>query len=407
MDVCNTATVNGSEYVGGIVGRKSVDVTNCYNTADVTVNGVVKADNAIVGANDWGKVTNSYYLSSDATVTTLYGTRKTAAEFKSGLIARLLNGGDGTTENPLGSWGQNLATTGGDDYPVMMTDGNTNAVYNAKVYNGSSTVTAEGYMNLSYAAPTDNKMTVLADAGIDKSLLPANVITAENTARRIVITDGKDFYLPADVTADSASYSRSAFRDGFHETICIPFAPAALPADYNFSAYTSKDNGTAYFSTVTALNAGQAYMMKYTATANSEKADVTFENNGGNVTVKGSPISSDFEGSYVTFPLPYSTYILGVYDVSGTKTEIFRHSTTTYKPTPFRAFLELGTETAKEIQIVFDGETTGIGAATPNSSLLTPNSASDYFNLQGMKVNAPQQNGIYIHNGKNVVFRRK
>src|SRR5574344_525729 len=431
----NLADVTGKGYVGGIIGSLvSGSVTNCYNTANVTSTGssttyfggtIASTPGSIVGyaeSSNNPTLTNCHYLSTitlkkDTNATTLVGVgiggtyetstyAHTSDVFKSGIVARLLNGGDGTTENPLSAWGQNLATIGGDAYPVMMTDGNTNAVYAAKTYNGSSTAPAEGCMNLSYAAPSDTTMTVVKDAGINKNLLPANVITAENTARRIVITDGKDVYIPANVTADSASYSRSAFRDGYHETICIPFAPAALPADYNFSAFNSKDNAntTAYFSTVTALNAGQAYMMKYTATAADTKADVTFENNGGNVTVLAAPVSSNFMGSYVTFS-PTDSYILGVYDVSGTKTEKFRRATATYKPAPFRAYLDLGTLAAKEMQIVFDNETTGIGAATPNPSLLTPNSS--YFNLQGMKVNDPQQNGIYIHNGKKVVFRRK
>jgi hypothetical protein len=238
-------------------------------------------------------------------------------------------------------------------------------------------------------------MTVLADAGIDKSLLPANVITAENTARRIVITDGKDFYLPADVTADSASYSRSAFRDGFHETICIPFAPAALPADYNFSAYTSKDNGTAYFSTVTALNAGQAYMMKYTATANSEKADVTFENNGGNVTVLASPVSSDFIGSYTTVSSPASTcYILGV----NNNKEEFRPASDKYHLKPFRAYLNIPSGAAL-MNISFDGEVTGINSATVNYE----NGA--YYDLRGVRVMTPQKNRLYIRNGQKTIYK--
>src|SRR5574344_1895901 len=323
----NLADVTGKGYVGGIIGSLvSGSVTNCYNTANVTSTGssttyfggtIASTPGSIAGyaeSSNNPTLTNCHYLSTitlnkDNNATTLVGVgiggtyetstyAHTSDVFKSGIVARLLNGGDGTTENPLSAWGQNLATIGGDAYPVMMTDGNTNAVYAAKTYNGSSTATAEGYMNLSYAAPSDNTMTVVKDAGINKNLLPANVITAENTARRIVITDGKDVYIPANVTADSASYSRSAFRDGYHETICIPFAPAALPADYNFSAFNSKDNAntTAYFSTVTALNAGQAYMMKYTATAADTKADVTFENNGGNVTVLAAPVSSNFMG---------------------------------------------------------------------------------------------------------------
>src|SRR5574344_1144570 len=409
-DCMNEGTVktksSTSAQTGGIAGYCMGTIENCLNVGKVYMAEALTEAYPILGTDQDSQSTinNDYYLNT-LNGTAAFGTAKTADELKAGYVARRLNGGDGTTEKPLGTWGQKLTTADGNAYPVFMTANNANAVYSAKVYKGSSTAT-EGCINLSYAKHGDNTMTVLKDANVSKKILPINVITAKNIARRIIITDRKDFYIPADVTADSVSYSRSAYRDGYHETLCIPFVPAALPADYEFSAYTQKNNTTAYFNTVAELTAGQAYTMKYTAEANDTRADVTFENNGGNVKVTALPVSSDFIGSYVTVSSPDATsYILGVYDVDGTKTEIFRRATTTYKPVPFRAYLNV-TANAKDLQLVFAGETTGIGsAATPNPSLLTPNSSSAYFNLQGIKVNAPQQNGIYIHNGKKVVFR--
>jgi hypothetical protein len=414
----NLAVVTGMGYVGGVVGNFwGGSVSNCYNIADVTstrdtkvTGGSASICGAIVGFQNSGtSITNCHYLSTitlkkNNAATTLVGVGSGTSEantysrsadvFKSGIVARLLNGGNGTKEQPFSTWGQNFGT---DNYPVFMTADNGNVVYAATLYNGGSTGTT-AYINpdgqTSGGKLTDNQMAVLTDAGIATATLCANVITAENTASRIAITDGKDFYIPADVTADAASYTRSAFRDGYHETLCLPFAPAVLPADYNFSAYTGKDNSTAYFSTVTALNAGQAYMMKYTATANSATAYVTFENNSGNVTVLASPVSSEFIGSYLTVSTSATTnYILGVYD----NAEEFRPASETYHLNPFRAYLNIPAS-VKQMNISFDGEASGVNAAT----ITYENGA--YYDLQGIRITSPQKNHIYIHNGKKVIY---
>src|SRR5574344_1564576 len=157
----NMAAVTGNGYVGGIVGLlMEGSVADCYNTANVTSTGAASlpsghkhpsSTGAIVGYEyDEIPITNCHYLSTitlkkdNNAMTTLVGVgsggkyeantyAQTLADFHSGKIARLLNGGDGTTESATSVWGQNLATTGGDAYPVMMADGNANAVYCASV----------------------------------------------------------------------------------------------------------------------------------------------------------------------------------------------------------------------------------------------------------------------------------
>src|SRR5574344_514262 len=150
----NLATVSSKGYAGGIIGNATYGtINNCYNIADVTSLGGIKDGSyypsysgAIIGYVDGSTTTtNCHYLStltlkrSDKD-TTLVGVgtggtyeantyAQTADVFKSGIVTRLLNGGNGTTESATSVWGQNLATTGGDAYPVMMTDGNANAVY--------------------------------------------------------------------------------------------------------------------------------------------------------------------------------------------------------------------------------------------------------------------------------------
>src|SRR5574344_930404 len=138
-DCLNEGTVkagnNGYKNTAGIVGS-AIDggtIKNCLNMGKVYVAGALTEDYPILGrdqnTSNPATLTNNYYLNTLNSTAVKYGTAKTADELKTGIVARLLNGGNGPTASATGVWGQNLATTGGDAYPVMMTDGNANAVY--------------------------------------------------------------------------------------------------------------------------------------------------------------------------------------------------------------------------------------------------------------------------------------
>src|SRR5574344_1139785 len=138
-DCLNEGTVkagnNGYKNTAGIVGS-AIDggtIKNCLNMGKVYVAGALTEDYPILGSDqntsNPATLTNNYYLNTLNSTAVKYGTAKTADELKTGIVARLLNGGDGTTESATSAWGQNLATTGGDAYPVMMTENNANAVY--------------------------------------------------------------------------------------------------------------------------------------------------------------------------------------------------------------------------------------------------------------------------------------
>ena len=107
----NTGEVTGTGYgVGGVsgynIGGATSTIANCFNTGKV--NG--KYVNGVIGYNDDSapiKVTNCYYLSETAT----NDGGKTEGQFKSGEVCYLLNG-----EKSNGEWGQQL---GVDSYPVL------------------------------------------------------------------------------------------------------------------------------------------------------------------------------------------------------------------------------------------------------------------------------------------------
>jgi hypothetical protein len=126
IDCSNHGNITGTSYIGGLVGMQSaaVSLRNCYNAAAVCASSFV---GVIVGNLYAGTISNCYCHS---TLSTLNGasslvavgsgtgtvTAEDASFFASGTLARLLNGGDGTTQKPNGRWGQKL---GSDTYPVI------------------------------------------------------------------------------------------------------------------------------------------------------------------------------------------------------------------------------------------------------------------------------------------------
>ena len=113
----NTGTVTGTENVGGVCGKNDEStLQECYNIG--TVSGTTKVG-GVCGLNYSGTVRNCYYLDTSAT-TADSGISKTAAEFKSGEVAYLLQKAinDAATEGTPAEqvWGQKIGT---DDYPKL------------------------------------------------------------------------------------------------------------------------------------------------------------------------------------------------------------------------------------------------------------------------------------------------
>src|SRR5574344_236572 len=178
MECTNTSTVTGEKCIGGIVGNITLSyetailyISSCYNTNTINGNSnvggicggiqqgvaiIIKNNynySSVIGTSNAGTLigycgsslmlTNDYYLNtSNSVIGYIKGTgttsevvsnnthSMTASDFSSGKTARLLNGGDGTTESATGTWGQTIGT---DQYPVFMTDNNVNAVYKATI----------------------------------------------------------------------------------------------------------------------------------------------------------------------------------------------------------------------------------------------------------------------------------
>ena len=111
----NVGAVNGNIEVGGVVGNNDGTVQNCYNTGDVSGNAEV---GGVVG-NTYTAAQNCYYLTGtasggmDGADAAGQAEAKSAAQFASGEVAYLLNGGktDGSQV-----WYQTL---GEQSYPTL------------------------------------------------------------------------------------------------------------------------------------------------------------------------------------------------------------------------------------------------------------------------------------------------
>ena len=118
LNCYNTGSVTGGSRVGGICGSNdsfttSGRIENCYNIG--TINSIVNDDskrNIAVIENEKAVVKNCYYLEDNTSEDGATG--MTEDEFASGEVAYRLQGGQ---DDPV--WGQTLADEGGDPYPVL------------------------------------------------------------------------------------------------------------------------------------------------------------------------------------------------------------------------------------------------------------------------------------------------
>lgn len=118
LNCYNTGSVTGGYMVGGICGcndsfTTSGQIENCYNIG--TINSIVNDDykrNIAVIENEKAVVKNCYYLEDNTSEDGATG--MTEDEFASGEVAYRLQGGQ---DDPV--WGQTLADEGGDPYPVL------------------------------------------------------------------------------------------------------------------------------------------------------------------------------------------------------------------------------------------------------------------------------------------------
>ena len=140
LNCYNTGSVTGGYMVGGICGSNASSTTsgrieNCYNigTINTIINDNDDKRNIAVIENETAVVKNCYYLQDNQIAVENGATGMTKNDFASGKVAYLLQKGQ---DDPV--WGQTLADEGGDPYPVL--GGKT--VYQNVTYSGCTVDTS-------------------------------------------------------------------------------------------------------------------------------------------------------------------------------------------------------------------------------------------------------------------------
>ena len=191
----NTGTVTGTENVGGVCGKNDEStLQECYNIG--TVSGTTKVG-GVCGLNYSGTVRNCYYLDTSAT-TADSGISKTAAEFKSGEVAYLLQKAinDAATEGTPAEqvWGQTLTEPNKQNYPVLGGD---------KVYR--STPCPTDYSNgeskiKDHSIGTDGYCTVCKELCIAYTVTIPATVELGNAANATATISAENVTLPTDKT---------------------------------------------------------------------------------------------------------------------------------------------------------------------------------------------------------------
>ena len=254
-----------------------------------------------------------------------------------------------------------------------------------------------------------------------------NFYETENIETTITIgtTDVRTILDETSTTAPEAATGvnvrvKRAIKAGSWSTICLPFAMTAeqVTAAFgtgvevkDFTSWSSEEDDVTGdivsikigFTPVTAMAANHPYLIKV---ANAITTEEGFTVDNVDIVPEDEPTKQ------VGTKKAERGYFIGTYVANTTvpdndlfiSNDKFYYSKGLTKMKAFRGFFELADvitdiENASARISFSDEETTGISNARSNR----PNGNSDYYDLQGRKVNNPTMKGLYICNGSKVV----
>ena len=210
-------------------------------------------------------------------------------------------------------------------------------------------------------------------------------------------SDAADFNTANANTYADVSYTRT-ISEGKYGTIMLPFAPDEASLQ-NYAFYTLKEAGDGYirFEEVAAPVANTPYL--YTLRAGGENVAIT----GGETTIAADINNCnvngwDLVGSFTnqTIDCTDGNY----YAYSAARNEINR-ITKTLTVSPYRAYLKSTAAQNSNLR-VFIGGTTGVTEISPDD--IEGFDGGAVYDLYGRPVNEPAKGGVYIIDGKKVVW---
>lgn len=202
----------------------------------------------------------------------------------------------------------------------------------------------------------------------------------------LTLDDTKTFETPESEVKVDATLQRSFANDGWY-SLCVPFSVSVADSPFSQVAEFSELDGDTYkFTTVDAIEAGKAYIVKVDATV----ANPTFKNVF--ITTEAPAANGDFIGVYGPTVLGVGCKVIG----SGTTVNPVNPGTMK----AFRCYFKPSQAGAKTMYFSVDD---GVATAIESSEFDTLPSPDDHrlssYNLSGQKVDDSYR-GIVVKNGK-------
>lgn len=448
----NYATITGDAYCGGIVGENESGTISGQHLGSVNCTNSYGHCGGIVGFN-FGEGIVEYSLSNDLMTAVVEGTRKGAiagrndgtltsnyyignCKFK-GLGNDNNNVSNDVTTQAMRGWPISndesigfmpMPDASGNIVGTYYDDGTNNYYYVGAgetlrlVLYGGINYTANG-TPLAVAGHDDNygedyyELTMTAApvhiAPVGLTLTLYDKMVNFDNAGYIAAADGKQ----RDVTIDG----RTLYKDGEWNTLCLPFAiddltgtplEGATIMELDTDGINGLDpaTGTLHltFKDTTAIAAGKPYIIKWTS--GTDITDPVFTGVTVNAAQPAEVTAQSAGYGAVTFKGTYMFPWVSAYD----KTQLFLttgdklvYPTEERRLLPFRAWFVVDESIANNVRgfsLDFDNgnqSVTGINGAEP---LKGDTKQSAIYDLQGRRVAQPQKGGIYIINGKKVVY---
>ena len=216
--------------------------------------------------------------------------------------------------------------------------------------------------------------------------------------------------------AEVTLQGRTLYKDGNWNTLCLPFDVALAGSTLEGATlmeldtegtYNGKQTGLAndgtlylYFKTATSIEAGKPYIIKWASGSNIENPVFTGVTIDNTASTEVAFTGGTFKGTYNPI----------VWDTENKSILFVGTNNTLYWPTAgghvnaCRAYFDLGSASAREFVMNFDGENEVTSLPQP---LQKEGSQADaWYTLDGRKLNGkPTTKGLYIHNGKKVIIK--
>ena len=217
LNCYNTGSVTGGYMVGGICGSNASSTTsgrieNCYNigTINTIINDNDDKRNIAVIENEKAVVNNCYYLEYNYIAEEDGASGRDADDFASGEIAYRLQVGQ---DDPV--WGQTLADEGGDPYPVL----------------GGKTV----YQNVTYSGCTVDTSLTIEYSNEEKDIKFTHALVKSEKVNADCEKDGMEAYWTC-----TSCQRRFSDEDGTKELNKLPVI-SAFGHDYKVDEEKSED----------------------------------------------------------------------------------------------------------------------------------------------------------------------